>query len=369
MKTFTSARSATLLGATLSLCVIACGGDGVPGSATLIEPLRQDPARQATRAVGRGDLSSSGDAARPLSSPADVAAIAASIAKAPTPDAALALVPALALSDHPDLADFIRGTATPASKLPPGPVFHSGALIPAVPVAGRLLLGGLLPPYGRYAPDPVNNWALPNAADDGCTDVPDTGPFFDFRNACRQHDLGYLFAPDTRRGIDNQFLDDMYGDCAGRDTAARPLCYAVAGTYYAGVRTFGSAYYGGSSFPGYNAPGSPALPPAPACAQPTHAWVDTGGLGLTLPHGASIYLTGVVRKHSRILFQFRSRAGSLVAEHLSYFADDSCVVHHTAERFDTAHLPAGVITVTATYPRWEDNRTETATVANLQILP
>jgi RHS repeat-associated protein len=80
----------------------------------------------------------------------------------------------------------------------------------------------------------------------GCSHVASKGGFFNFRNACRTHDLGYDlmrwfgssgFLGSSRAGVDLLFLNDMRADCRARRYLV-PLegaCNAVAGVYYGGV--------------------------------------------------------------------------------------------------------------------------------------
>ena len=81
---------------------------------------------------------------------------------------------------------------------------------------------------------------------DGCSQVPDTGPAFDFTNPCRRHDFGYrnykkfrIFTEANRKLIDAKFLADMRAHCATRSAFLRPSCYATAQTYDLGVRQLG----------------------------------------------------------------------------------------------------------------------------------
>lgn len=272
---------------------------------------------------------------------------------APDPiDELVSLVPQSVYDEYPDYEGLIRGTV-------PDPV-ESGATIPPCVAAGSQLLPGLPPPYGYFPPATTNNFCLPNGPNGGCDVVRDNGLTFDFRAACRQHDLGYQFAPTTRVAVDNRFLVDMGSDCARRGglrSWQKPFCYARAGIRYAFVRLIGGPFYGNTPRPGYNEPVPPGgVPPLPAnttCQQGSHAWLYYPPGGASLPRGAEVFLTGVVRVNSRIRFEFRNPEGTLLARHLTYFSQENCVVEHESERFNTAVLPLGPVVVTATFPRWE----------------
>jgi hypothetical protein len=275
------------------------------------------------------------------------------------------LVPQQVYDEHPELVDIIRGA--------PDPMFTgSGPAIPGCPAQGRQLLAGFPAPYGHWQPNPTNNWCLPNGPNGGCGPswIRDSGLTFDFRAACRQHDLAYQFVPTDRYLVDLQFLVDMRADCARQPSWAKPFCYGRAGLYYAAVAALGWCCYGNADKPGYNRPVPPGgMPPiqSPPCAQSTHAWVHNPLGGPSVPRGSTIYLTGVTRKFSRVRFDFTDGANNLVASHLTYFSDDGCVIRHEPEAFNTARLPVGPVTVRATFTRWEDATTVTEPVATLQI--
>lgn len=83
----------------------------------------------------------------------------------------------------------------------------------------------------------------------GCTAVPDSGPTFDFTEACNDHDRCYVNQPygsDSagRRACDRAFAQDMLDHCDDRwpdsaDRRDRRVCRGVARVYYFGVRVFG----------------------------------------------------------------------------------------------------------------------------------
>ena len=94
------------------------------------------------------------------------------------------------------------------------------------------------------------------AAQDFCgtaeVDVPDTGPAFDFTEACMHHDQCYAEGggPLDRLQCDNQFLSEMNAWCESawnRFDSRLWRCKLVAATYYTGVRLGGWLYF-------YNAP-------------------------------------------------------------------------------------------------------------------
>ncbi|MEM9132965.1 MAG: phospholipase A2 [Actinomycetota bacterium] len=81
---------------------------------------------------------------------------------------------------------------------------------------------------------------------DGCTAVPDSGPGFDFTEACNTHDRCYLERPygddrSARKQCDVDFFWDMVDLCRERHDGGLALrgCYSVAAVYYLGVRAFG----------------------------------------------------------------------------------------------------------------------------------
>jgi len=85
---------------------------------------------------------------------------------------------------------------------------------------------------GLRAMDPYN---------DGCSNSPDTGATFDFKNACATHDymadlqrFGAKGVPEA--SMDNQFLLDMKADCKDRNWIAKKNCESVAYAYRAIVQ-------------------------------------------------------------------------------------------------------------------------------------
>ncbi|WP_067964935.1 phospholipase [Nocardiopsis trehalosi] len=90
--------------------------------------------------------------------------------------------------------------------------------------------------------------AAPNAdqldwSSDSCSWSPDQPLGFDFDPSCKRHDFGYRnyklqsrFTEAARLSIDDNFRDDMYGECGGNW-----LCNGAADLYYTAVRQFGAS--------------------------------------------------------------------------------------------------------------------------------
>lgn len=169
----------------------------------------------------------------------------------------------------------------------------------APPAAGgrQCPLPGYPQPYGFLPSNWRNNFGMPDLPVPGgnyCTFAPDRIPFlYDFRGACYQHDLAYVFTPVSRSDADRLFLDDMKRACRAKHGWWNPLryvCYAAAYIYYAAVRIFGGSRFGVTPIPGFNveAPsGGPIVGGTPGsgagggwrdppCEQPTEsqAWSD-----------------------------------------------------------------------------------------------
>jgi hypothetical protein len=306
---------------------------------------------------------------------AEVEALAAAIDTAATPQELLALVPEEALDAFPELVPIILTDPTAAgaeATLQAQAFTHSGASPPACPAAGLELFPGYPGPYGYYTPNPANNWCMPDRHDNACSFSRDEGLTFDFRAACRQHDLAYYWVPASRGEADHQFWVDATSDCARRNWFSKPFCYARAALYWTLLRSLGWIQFGGNDIPGYNRELPPdgslvTFPPGPTCGGGSGAWVRTDST--TVRQGTIVHLTGVVRAFSRIRFEFRDGAGNLVADHVTDFARSNCVVHHEPEWFDTRRLPVGTIHVTATYARWEDDGLVSGEVGVLAVLP
>jgi len=230
---------------------------------------------------------------------------------------------------------------------------------------GAALHPSLPGPYGEFAPNPANNFCLPNGpyGNNLCTGVPDQGYVFDFRRACYQHDMGYFWTPFSNRGrIDDQLLVDATSDCAAAHpwySLRRYACYAVAGIYRLGILILSGPFYGPNDIPGYSRPRQPgeALPVfrpfvlpgnGSTCRQDSHAWV--GGVGSTFTQGATMYPTGVVAAATRIVFDFvNPTTGQIVLRHVTNPSRANCVVHHEPEAVSSWNLPAGRIDVYAKF--------------------
>ena len=91
----------------------------------------------------------------------------------------------------------------------------------------------------------VNNEAGERRAirsDGGCSaPTGDTGRSFNFRNACKTHDVGYDLmrffnsagpSGQIRKDVDNLFFNDMKVHCDSRATLIKPTCAGWERTYY-----------------------------------------------------------------------------------------------------------------------------------------
>jgi hypothetical protein len=116
-------------------------------------------------------------------------------------------------SDHPTTLDYASGAECPPEDFPYEPVMK-------------------ITKSGLRATDPYT---------DGCSNVPDTGATFNFKNACATHD----YLADLQRfgvtsvseaSMDNQLLLEMKADCKGRNWVSRRNCESVAYAYRAGVQ-------------------------------------------------------------------------------------------------------------------------------------
>ena len=115
------------------------------------------------------------------------------------------------------------------------------------------VLGGVAPAAadeGEIPPAPESGESN-NRWTNGCTAMPDGV----FTIACNEHDLcygGFIADPNNpSRAASRQFCDAtfyvaMSWSCVGAYgwfDASLPYCFAVAGAYYVGVRSFGGYYY------------------------------------------------------------------------------------------------------------------------------
>ncbi|HEX5369650.1 MAG TPA: phospholipase A2 [Dehalococcoidia bacterium] len=106
---------------------------------------------------------------------------------------------------------------------------------------------GLTGPETGHA---VLNTTADNCGVMGVFDVPDSGPSFDFSQACANHDACYSTNHGTneaaRATCDNAFLNDMLTSCNDMWSRTDPQlyqCRTVAKVYYAGVRLGGWLFF------------------------------------------------------------------------------------------------------------------------------
>lgn len=284
---------------------------------------------------------------------------------------AAALLPESVSQQYPEVVDLIEtGTfsATTSKTL------FTGESIPSTPPAGGTLLPGFPAPYGFYTSNPTNNWGMPNSPTGGCGPffIRGDGLYFDFRRACRQHDLAYRWTPvppSQRHLVDSRFLNEMLYDCSLRNPVTGSLCAIRAGLYYTFTSLLGGSSYGGTLTPGYNAPGGPTVWQAPysSCAQASHVFVFTDGYGNRVPRTKPIYFTGVVRQYSRVRFQLLDASGNVVLQHMTHAARTNCVIHHEQERVSASLLPDGVYQVRALFTPWETEQVTTQNLGTLEI--
>jgi RHS repeat-associated protein len=79
---------------------------------------------------------------------------------------------------------------------------------------------------------------------DHCTDSEDTDFFFNFKNACDVHDLGYdlmeyMHYKGAKSAVDSIFYHDMKADCNDRFFINKSMCRTRAYAYYQAVKRFG----------------------------------------------------------------------------------------------------------------------------------
>ncbi len=81
--------------------------------------------------------------------------------------------------------------------------------------------------------------------DNGCTGVPDSGAFFNFKYPCKRHDFGWrnlhrveshydfnAFRKRNKNVADKRFLRDMRADCKPRNFFSESFCRSTAQVYY-----------------------------------------------------------------------------------------------------------------------------------------
>jgi hypothetical protein len=116
-------------------------------------------------------------------------------------------------SDSPSVADYAAGRECPPEGFPYRPVSKSTKA-------------------GDRETDPYTDY---------CSNVPDTGLYWDFKNACATHDYiadlkRFGAAGVTEPAMDDQFYRDMLADCKKRNIFVRADCAKVATFYRVGVR-------------------------------------------------------------------------------------------------------------------------------------
>ncbi len=292
-----------------------------------------------------------------------------SLDAATSADEAAALLPQSVYQQQPEVVALIE-----TGSLPPSLTLFTGEEIPPVPLAGGTLLPGFPGPYGFYTSNPTNNWGMPNSLTGGCGPwfIRGDGLYFDFRRACRQHDLAYRWTPvppKQRQTVENRLLHEMLYDCSLRGPVTGRLCAIRAGIYFAATSSLGGPSYGGSPTPGYNASGVPMVWPAPysTCAQASHVWIHTDGFGNRVPRTRSLYFTGVVRQYSRVRFQLIDANGNIALQHMTHAARTNCVIHHEQERVPASLLANGVYQVRALLTPWETEQVIEQNLGTLEI--
>jgi hypothetical protein len=125
----------------------------------------------------------------------------------------------------------------------------------AIALGGALALGaGALTATSATAAVPTGGPPAPISQADrvdqcgsqGSEWVPDRGPTFDFRDACRRHDICYGTQPygsnnAGRKACDAEFLRNASKSCAAHNRFAPSVaaCTRIAAVYYRGLRLFG----------------------------------------------------------------------------------------------------------------------------------
>ena len=102
-----------------------------------------------------------------------------------------------------------------------------------------------------------------------------------------------------------------------------------------------------------------------SCNQFSHAWVH-GAQG-PVPWGAILYPTGVVRKNTRVYFNFVPQSGGASYQHTTQPSRNNCVVHHEPEARSTWGWTPGRYDIYATYTEWETDGVVTKLVGLLDL--
>lgn len=122
-----------------------------------------------------------------------------------------------------------------------------GCVVVAEATTTEYIAGKACPPPGfaaviGYEPVLVETqfgwrYTRPSSADGGCSGpIGDTGPFWDFADACRAHDYGYdlvRVGKGDRAAADDLLYRDMMQTCGARGAVATPACKAVAESAHA----------------------------------------------------------------------------------------------------------------------------------------
>lgn len=119
------------------------------------------------------------------------------------------------------------------------------ALVTATMALAGAVLAAVLVLISENAAAPTPVSAHPAPAD-GCSFAPDSGPWFNFHNACDNHDRCYVGHWTDKLSCDYRFYQDMLSYC--RSTYGwwqwqRYACNQTAWAYYTGVSTAGWACY------------------------------------------------------------------------------------------------------------------------------
>ena len=127
----------------------------------------------------------------------------------------------------------------------------------AVAIAGFVALGSAATTHAASLAGPdtshvVSNTVMHNCGIQGVIWVPDSGPSFNFSQACANHDACYSEhhgeGEAARAACDNAFLHDMTSSCDDMWSRSQPQftqCLRVANLYYTAVRIGGWLFFYG----------------------------------------------------------------------------------------------------------------------------
>jgi len=125
------------------------------------------------------------------------------------------------------------------------PALGVGAMASLIAVLVLVLI--LLSGATESRPAEAHGWPT----DGGCSPYPsamNSGPYWNFHNACDNHDRCFVLHSDTYWGCNWKFRSEMRSSCYGAYQWwqwQRPACLALADVYYAGVTAFGWPCYVG----------------------------------------------------------------------------------------------------------------------------